>query len=559
MRDIAHIPVRTMATKSPYGSAISWRAWSIELSGRVWRTFQGVVVLLVVTTIGVLLALTIVGRAIDRHQADKETRLVELRLSVARQVMISDLTAATIWDEAVSKLSGTPDRAWADRQLGPFFADQSGHVATVAFDGAGRMLSVNVAGDPVTPEDGAAFVQAAAPLVAELRDETRLRDRSTLAREAVRSRSGVVAVNGRAYLLGVTSVVRHTDQGSVPATDPMVASFKPFETLVGRLGSELGLTDPRFRTGTGLPRPDGHNAGLSIQDPAGRDIGRVTWIPERPGAEILAGAIPLLVALKLAMIMAGIWLFKSIAAEVQRLAESETALAAAVDRAEEGSAAKSRFLANVSHELRTPLNGVLGMAEIIESDLLTPRQRDRMAILKASGKKQLRLIENLLFVTRLQSGAVTLMPAPYSPASVLETLAKEWRPVAEAKGLTLNIMPNAAVHAFGDERQIERLLDVLIDNAIGMTQQGSVTVSARKVKRELVLEVTDAGPGVDEATAAYVAELGSGERPPVDGAGLGLPIALTLVSMMGGRALMENLPGGGVRFVVRLPQRTAEG
>lgn len=529
------------------------------MSGRVWRTFQGVVALLVFTTIGVVLALAVVGRGIDRHQADKEDRLVELRLSSARQTMISDLTAATIWDEAVVKLSGAPDVIWAERQLGPFFAAQSKHVATLAYDGAGRMIHASVDGEAATPEASAGFARAAASLVTQLREETQLRDRSAVAMQAVRSRSGIVLVDGRTYLMGITSVVRHTDDGPVPAVDPIVASFKPFDELVGRLGSELGLTDPSFRTDMAFPEQDGRIADVVVADPEGRDVGRIVWTPEQPGTRIVAGTIPLLLALKLAMVLAGVWLFKSIAGEVQRLADSETALASAVDRAEEGSAAKSRFLANVSHELRTPLNGVLGMAEVIEGDLLTPQQRDRMAILKASGKQQLRLIENLLFVTRLQSGAVTLSPAPYSPASILERLELDWRPVALAKGLTLNVAAGAPSRAFGDEREIERLLDALIDNALRMTQQGGVTLSARKEKRDLIFEIADTGPGIDEATTAYVARLGDGERPPADGAGLGLPIVLTLIGMMGGQASVENRADAGVRFVIRLPQRTPEG
>lgn len=525
------------------------------MTTRIWRTFQGAVLLLVVAVIGMVLVLAGVGHGIDRHQAEKEARLVELRLSGARQTMVSDLTAATIWDEAVVRLTNpVADLDWMDHHMGPFFAAQSGHVATILYNGAGEVIRVSLEGAPATTSQGAAFIAAAAPLVSDLRRETVDRPKATVAMEAVRSRSGFVAVNGRFYQVGVTSVVRHTPAGPVPALDPVVASFKPFETAVSRLAPELGLHEPRFV-------PDGEQAtggpSVVVTDPSGRPLGQIQWRSEAHGASVVAQSLPLLIALVAAMGLAAAWLFRSIARDVQQLSESEAALSVALERAETGSAAKSRFLANVSHELRTPLNGVLGMAEVLEGDLLTPQQRDRMAILKAAGKAQLRLIENLLLVTRLQSEAVTLEPRAFSPADLLRRLGKEWRPVARAKGLSLTVSTGAPDEWTGDEHHLHRVLDAVLDNAVRLTEAGAVTLSARRTGKDLVITIDDDGPGVSDAVAAYIARRGDGERPDSDGAGLGLPIAFALVSMMGGQVSVEAREGRGTSFQIRIPSLPA--
>ncbi|HWW11054.1 MAG TPA: HAMP domain-containing sensor histidine kinase, partial [Brevundimonas sp.] len=250
-------------------------------------------------------------------------------------------------------------------------------------------------------------------------------------------------------------------------------------------------------------------------------------------------------------------LFRRVADDVRRLSESEQALAAALEKAEAGSAAKSRFLSNISHELRTPLNGVLGMAQVIEDDLLTPQQRDRMAVLKEAGKAQLRLIENLLVAMRLQNDAVALHPRPFSPDELLRQMAADYRGGAAAKGLKFKVEAKAPTRRLGDEGQITRLVEPLIDNAVRFTTAGTVTVRARETHNALIFEIADTGPGMAPEVVADLftafSQADESSTRSADGAGLGLAISHGLTTVMGGRLQVESEPGKGSLFRVTLP------
>lgn len=524
------------------------------MTGRIWRTFQGAVILVVVACACMFFVLLVIGRGIDSHQEEKEVGLVELNLQRSQQQMTVDLTAATIWDEAVSRLSGPLDTDWIDHHMGPFFSAQGGHVATVIYNGAGQPIRASLHSKVATNEAASAFIAVATPMVEDVRRTVAGRDRTTVAMKAVGLKYGVVAVGDSVYLLAVSSVVRHTERGPTPLADPVVASFKPFDAVVKPLGADIGLNPLRFEPGHAPLENLGREAAVAVRDPDGNLLGHVVWQPETPGAIILGRALPVLSGFALAMILAGVLLFNRIAADIRRLGESEAALSESLERAEAGSAAKSRFLANISHELRTPLNGVLGMAEVMEADLLTPQQRDRMAILKASGQAQLRLIENLLFATRLQSHAVTVDPGDMAPGALLIDLASTWRPVAEAKGLTLTVEPGAPARWTGDAALVHRMVEALLDNAVRATEAGGVTLKARKQRGSLLITVRDSGPGLDPEIANRLVSPAGADRPDADGAGLGLQIVVGLAAMMGGRVEVETAPGKGATFSLILPE-----
>lgn len=527
------------------------------MAGRVWRTFQGAVILGVVACLGMAMVLLVVGRSIDAHQKAKEIRLVEIGLERAKGHISDDLLAVTVWDEAVLKLSEPVDKAWLDQHVGPLYADQDGHVATLSYDQQGRVVRGSMDGQAMNLSSMTDFEAAARSTVQAVRAAAAHRDRSAVAKGAVVVDAGFVAVGGQIFQLAVSNVVRHSDHGPVPDADPLVASFKPFEAAVKPMGSVLGVQQPRFEPGPSAAEVQSRLAVVGVQDRDGRILGRLLWRPEAPGAQILARALPILAGLALAMMLAGLLLFQRIAADIRRLADSEAALGRALEQAQAASAAKSRFLANVSHELRTPLNGVLGMADVIERDLLTPQQRDRMVMLKASGRAQLRLIENLLLVTRLQSHAVSVTPTSFSPGRLLGDLVQAWTPEAAAKGLSLTLQPGAPPKWVADAGHLHRMVDALIDNALRVTETGGVTISARDQKGRLVIEVSDSGPGFDKERAARLLSPGPEEGEETDGAGLGLQIVGALAAMAGGTVEVDQAadvagqPGGAmVRLIL---------
>ncbi len=526
------------------------------LRSRTWTTFRVAILLVALASLGMLAVLAVVGSAIDAHQREKEQHLVELRVAGALKGVTADLTAGTIWDEAVLRLVAH-DADWIDHHLGAFFAVQSGHAATAAYDDKGRLIRVSLAGKAAGADPAQPFAHAAAPLVTDVRNRAAVRDRSAVDMKAVRLRSAVIGVEGRTWLAAASTVVRHTDGGPVPAADPIIVSFKPFETVVEPLGTELGLKQAAYRPGAGAPALRGHQTAVAIRDIEGRTLGWIVWTHEAPGARILREAGPLMLILLVATLLAAALLFRRVADDVRRLSESEQALAQALEKAEAGSAAKSRFLSNISHELRTPLNGVLGMAQVIEDDLLTPQQRDRMAVLKEAGKAQLRLIENLLVAMRLQNEAVALHPRPFSPDQLLRQMATDYRGGATAKGLKFRIEAKAPTSRLGDEGQIARLVEPLIDNAVRFTTDGTVTVRARETHNALIFEIEDTGPGMAPEVVADLftafSQADESSTRSTDGAGLGLAISHGLTTVMGGRLQVESEPGKGSLFRVTLP------
>lgn len=532
------------------------------LGRRTWETFRVAVLFVVLAVAGVLAVLAVVGSAIDAHQREKERALVELRLARSLRSVGEDLTANTIWDEAVVRLSGPADLHWIDHHVGPFFAAQSGHVATTVYDPTGRLLRVSLNGEAAGDDPAEPHAVAVAPLVADVRARSAARDRTAVAMEAVRVSTGIVDVAGRTYLAAASTVVRHTDHGLVRAVDPIVASVKPFETMVAPLGAELGLVQASYRAGA-EPRLQGRQAAVAVKGVDQRTLGWIVWTPEAAGATILSKAVPLMLLLLAAVLLAATLLFRRVADDVHRLGESEQALAVALRKAEAANAAKSRFLSNISHELRTPLNGVLGMAQVIERDLLTPQQQDRMILLKEAGKAQLRLIENLLTAMRLQNEAVVLTPAAFVPDGLLKRVGEDYRATATAKGLKLKVEVRSPTPRLGDETKIARLIEPLLDNAIRFTEAGTVTLRSRETGRDLIVEIVDTGAGMDLATTgdlfAPFSQADETSTRAVDGAGLGLAISHGLATLMGGRIEVESSPGEGSLFRVTLPMPAAQG
>ena len=527
---------------------------------RTWKTFRVAVLFVVLAVAGVLAVLAVVGSAIDAHQREKEEALVELRLAHAIKGVGEDMTNASTWDEAVNRLSGPRDQEWIDQHLGGFYAVQTGHIATTTYDGQGRLLRVSLNGEPAGEDPAEPHAVALAPLVADVRAQAVGRDRSTVAMGAVRISTGVVDVAGKTFLAAASTVVRHTDNGPVPPSDPVVASLKPFETMIEPLGPELGLVEASYRAGA-EPHLRGRQTAVVVQGLTDQTLGWIVWTPEAPGAAILRQAVPLMLGLLVATLLAATLLFRRVADDMRELGESEQALAVALRKAEAASDAKSRFLSNISHELRTPLNGVLGMAEVIEGDLLTPQQKDRMVVLKEAGKAQLRLIENLLTAMRLQNEAVTLTPAAFVPDALLKRVVGDYRATAMTKGLKLKVETQTPTARLGDEDQIARLIEPILDNAIRFTASGTVTVRSRETARRLIIEVLDTGPGMDPATAQTLftafSQADETSTRVTDGACLGLAISHGLATLMNGKIEVESQPGEGSLFRVTLPLSAA--
>lgn len=513
--------------------------------------FRLVAVLMLAVVVGMIGVLSIVSKGIDDHQRALDRVRVGIKLTRVVEAIGEDLAPVTVWDNAVRELSAPTPAPWFDHFVGGASAGRRGHLATLSFDSSGRQVRANANGSlNVSKTDFLA--PAARRLVEKVAAQAQKRDRSTYGPAAALVKTGFISVNGVVYVVGASTVVRDTPDGPVPAADPIIVSFKSFDAELDWIRSRMGKADAKFWPGA--QPPDGMT-GVTIFDPDGLPLGLVVWTQDRPGYSILTHALPLLLLMMAVLAAGGGLLMWRMLKDMRRLRASEAALLAALQHAEAANAAKTRFLSNVSHELRTPLNGVLGMAEILGQDVLTPRQRERLNILKESGNRQLRLIEDLLDVIRLGDGAVTLDERPFRPVCLLRRLYGDHRGEAAAKGLKLKV---EAVEGewMGDVVHLEKLLGALVHNAIRFTASGEVVVRALD-RNGLTFEVQDTGPGMTKTEAgvlfeAFVQGDDSSTRT-AEGLGLGLTAANGLARLMGGRIEVESSPGCGSLFRVTLP------
>lgn len=249
---------------------------------------------------------------------------------------------------------------------------------------------------------------------------------------------------------------------------------------------------------------------------------------------------------------------------MRRVAERTAELKRKMIEAQAANRAKSQFLATMSHEVRTPLNGVIGMAEIMAHGELTPTQRERLAIIRTSADGLLTILNDVLEVARLESGHATVARAPFDAEAVVAELERLYRPIAAAKGLAfaLEHTPGALGVRLGDTAKLQRILGNLISNAIKFTDRGEITLAVSANDDGIELTVSDTGPGIPEDRRAFVFErftqLDSSATRAFGGTGLGLAICKELAMLLGGGISLQENPGGGAEFVVRLPFPAAE-
>ena len=229
-------------------------------------------------------------------------------------------------------------------------------------------------------------------------------------------------------------------------------------------------------------------------------------------------------------------------------------------RAEAANQAKSAFLARMSHEIRTPLNGVLGMAELLETALDAPAQRDMAGVIRKSGALLLSLLDDILDVSRIEAGKLSLAPEPFQPAALGQQIDALHRMAAERKGLDFAVLLGRGAEAprLGDAARIEQILHNLVGNAVKFTGAGSVEVRIEAPPgRPLRLRVRDSGPGMSAAQVDRVfgefeqGDAATGRR--FGGHGLGLSIVRRLVQAMAGEITIDSRPGAGTLVTVTLP------
>ena len=523
--------------------------------------------------LGAVALLAFASHAVDRLQAQEERELVERTLNRFEEQLASDLTTATVWDQAYVNLRPGGDPRWLDAEIGTYFTNNRDHDLTLAVDEHDRSFYAYSKQGLLRPESLDGFKHDVLPMLRTLRQAEIAQakpgapQRPTAPDLAVRAR-GVVRSGGVYYLVVASTVTPEVwDAPRRPGPAVAVVSAQRMDRVfIPALRKELQVRDA-----TVAERPAPRAAALSLTGLDGRTAGSVTWRPERPGMAVLRQASPLLAAGFMVLLFAALALRRRVKGIIGQLDAHEAHLSHVVDElvrtrdeAQAASRAKSEFLANMSHEIRTPLNGVVGMAQVMARHPLADDQAQRLQVIRTSGEALLGVLNAVLDISKIESGKLELESHPFDLEEAVHAACDAFATQASQKDLAFVIDVDAAVHGawIGDVVRLRQVLSNLTSNAVKFTSQGEVSVKVTATESGLAFQVRDSGLGVpaehlpklfekfSQADASTTRRFG--------GTGLGLAISRELVDLMGGTLAAQSQAGRGSIFTFEVPIRRAE-
>lgn len=272
--------------------------------------------------------------------------------------------------------------------------------------------------------------------------------------------------------------------------------------------------------------------------------------------------ILLLILLGFIILVAGLYnryQFKQKTAK--KLEEKNAIIEFEKERAEKSEQEKQHFLASMSHEIRTPLNAIIGISELLEPAELNDKNRQYTLALKDSSTHLMNLINNVLDISKMESGNLDISDQIFETGAWVKSLSNMFGPIANQKGLELQIHHELPAALYADPNRIKQILINLLGNAIKYTSNGNVSLYLNIEKSDndalFIAEVRDTGPGIHESKLPYLfskfTNIQESDQRSEISSGLGLHISQEIAKALGGEILVSSMWGKGSTFTLSIP------